>query len=127
METVIKPIVALLLGLLSSGCASTVVNQTTEDTSNPLSSTVNAEPEWRWSDNRCEIMTYLLRGSKKYDVALLHRADANLPRLTVVISQGNSEVYSWPSHENDGFIIEGDTLVYSVHDSMVSGCNIVAV
>ena len=86
------------------------------------------DDKWRWSDDRSNILSYLMAGSQIYDIALNRPAGKPTRWLiNVVISRDGRDLYTWESHHEGAFVVDGDTLVHSTHQPMATGCSISSV
>ena len=89
---------------------------------------VYPDDQWRWTERDSNIMSYLMRGSDTYDVRLSRSAAETDRRLIQAeVSLKGQPVFNWETHEEGTFVFSGDTLVYSNHSSIATGCEILAV
>ena len=72
-------------------------------------------------------MSYLLRGSEKYDISLIRPAGKpNRWLINAIVFQDGRELHRWQSHHEGTFTIVGDILVYSIHSPIATGVQITA-
>ena len=83
---------------------------------------------WKWSERESSILTCLMRGSPKYDIALSRLAENNKDwKINAIISTAGKEVFKWDTHHEGVFAITNDVLIYSNHHPISTGCEILAV
>ena len=90
----------------------------------------HAQPDktWMWSDRESNILSYVMRGSEKYDITLTRSAkDFEQWSINVSISAGGKTRFEWETHDEGTFAFSGDLLIYSNHHRNATGCEIRAV
>ena len=83
--------------------------------------------EWQWTERESQIVSYLLRGSEKYEISLVRPAGKpNSWLINAIVSQDERELHKWQTHHEGTFTIIGDILVYSTHSPIATGVQITA-
>lgn len=83
------------------------------------------DDEWRWSDDRAGIASYLLHNSQIYDVSLTRRAAGPDPwRIEVTITRYGKQAFQFACQIHGAFAISSHTLVFAEFHPMTTGCRL---